>query len=98
MGGVEDLPLDDNLGFKLLDVMVPLYTIALVVYGIRMYNHIFPKYRLNRSDYTMTAAMVSESLTTHYPESGSISLAVGRMFILDQQLIDHDYYHIGIHL
>lgn len=52
---------DLAVGTRALEILVPLWAFALVVYAVRIWTRIRPKYRLNAADYTVSIAMVGLS-------------------------------------
>ncbi|KAK0720973.1 hypothetical protein B0H67DRAFT_486037 [Lasiosphaeris hirsuta] len=59
-GGV---PPDKSVGPATLAVLVPLFALATIVYSIRIWTRMRPKYRLNAADYTITIAFFAEALS-----------------------------------
>ncbi|KAK0710821.1 hypothetical protein B0H67DRAFT_265765 [Lasiosphaeris hirsuta] len=54
---------DNSVGLATLAVVVPLFTLAIIVYSIRIRTRMRPKYRLNAADYTITIAFLAEALS-----------------------------------
>ncbi|KAK3386493.1 hypothetical protein B0H63DRAFT_430290 [Podospora didyma] len=54
---------DLAVGLRALAILVPLFTLALTVYVVRIWTRIRPKYRLNAADYTISIAMFAEALS-----------------------------------
>ncbi|KAK3358817.1 hypothetical protein B0T25DRAFT_493950 [Lasiosphaeria hispida] len=59
-GGV---PPDNSVGPATLAVVVPLFALATIVYSVRIWTRMRPKYRLNAADYTITIAFFAEALS-----------------------------------
>ncbi|KAK4447386.1 hypothetical protein QBC34DRAFT_496246 [Podospora aff. communis PSN243] len=53
---------DLAVGVKALAVLIPLFVIAMVVYIVRMWTRCRPKYRLNAADYTISIAILAETI------------------------------------
>ena len=51
--------LDLSIGYRALAVLIPLFVVAAVVYAVRIWTRVRPKYRLNVADHAITVAFVS---------------------------------------
>ncbi|GAB1319829.1 hypothetical protein MFIFM68171_10039 [Madurella fahalii] len=63
MGGEGREQKDLSVGYRTLAVVVPLYGLALIVYFVRIWTRIRPKYRLNAADHTITVAFLAETIS-----------------------------------
>ncbi|KAK0610832.1 hypothetical protein B0T14DRAFT_570765 [Immersiella caudata] len=53
---------DLAVGVKALAVLVPLFVVAMTVYLVRIWTRCRPKYRLNAADYTISVAILAETI------------------------------------
>jgi len=56
-----DVPPDDTTGTRTLYILIPLFAISILMYAVRIYPRVVPKWRLNVCDYAMTVAVVNLS-------------------------------------
>ena len=49
----------DSLGPRAQAILLPLFIVAILVFSVRIYTHVVPAYKLDASDYTISAAVVS---------------------------------------
>jgi hypothetical protein len=54
-----DQPASDNKGPALLASVYSLHAIALIVYFVRLWTRLVPKFAMTAADYTITIALVS---------------------------------------
>jgi len=54
------LPPDESQGPMLMGSVLPLFGLALIVYAIRIWSRLRPKYNMTAADYAITIAMVTE--------------------------------------
>ncbi|KAK5660023.1 hypothetical protein OQA88_13491 [Cercophora sp. LCS_1] len=56
-------PVDLSIGYRTLAILLPLFALSLLLYGVRIWTRVRPEYRLNAADYTISVAMVAETVT-----------------------------------
>ncbi|KAK0716822.1 hypothetical protein B0T26DRAFT_707348 [Lasiosphaeria miniovina] len=72
-------------GPRAMAILVPLFALALAVYALRIWTRARPKYRLNASDYTVSIAVLAETIVLVLT-----AVAVARGYGLPKKLLSPD--------
>ncbi|KAH7137052.1 hypothetical protein B0J13DRAFT_506928 [Dactylonectria estremocensis] len=70
----QEAPLvDDSIGLTSLAIVGSIFAISIVLYMLRIYVRVIPRYKLNGSDYCASCALVAEAITFSFFASATAS-------------------------
>ncbi|KAH6973929.1 hypothetical protein EDB80DRAFT_900468 [Ilyonectria destructans] len=68
---------DDSIGLSSLAIVGSIFAISIILYMLRIYVRVIPRYQLNGSDYCATYALVAEAITFSF-FAAAVTSGLGR--------------------
>ncbi|KAG7131589.1 hypothetical protein HYQ45_009871 [Verticillium longisporum] len=68
---------DDSIGLPSLAIVGSIFGVSVILYMLRIYIRVIPRYQLNGSDYCASCALVAEAITFSF-FAAAVAFGLGR--------------------